>query len=180
MITAWRMMTQNAQEQTKKWRRRSVSQSSLHISWRLMYQVLREKPWYLPTWFSVSFPVLFFASYNYFYKTKARKSCKVGDYSLSYLDFVNIPSSYNLEYFHKLVVENGGSFSMNLNDSVTHCIAAEKKGIYLCSRSSFSFHNGILNTDSLKYICMLTFRYQISGSFTAGKDHSLWVDIRLL
>ncbi|CAN6250052.1 unnamed protein product [Urochloa humidicola] len=43
--------------------------------------------------------------------------------------FVNIPSSYNLEYFHKLVVENGGSFSMNLNDSVTHCIAAEKKGI---------------------------------------------------
>ncbi|ONM14150.1 DNA ligase 4 [Zea mays] len=44
-------------------------------------------------------------------------------------DFVNIPSSYNLEYFHKLVVENGGSFSMNLNDSVTHCIAAEKKGI---------------------------------------------------
>uniref|UniRef100_A0A0D9ZQB6 DNA ligase IV n=1 Tax=Oryza glumipatula TaxID=40148 RepID=A0A0D9ZQB6_9ORYZ len=26
-------------------------------------------------------------------------------------------------------VKNGGSFSMNLNDSVTHCIAAEKKGI---------------------------------------------------
>ncbi|KAK3141578.1 hypothetical protein QOZ80_4BG0335660 [Eleusine coracana subsp. coracana] len=43
--------------------------------------------------------------------------------------FVNVPSSYDLEYFHKLVVENGGSFSMNLNDSVTHCIAAEKKGI---------------------------------------------------
>uniref|UniRef100_A0A0E0DI11 DNA ligase n=1 Tax=Oryza meridionalis TaxID=40149 RepID=A0A0E0DI11_9ORYZ len=42
-------------------------------------------------------------------------------------DFVNIPPSYNLDYFHKLVVENGGSFSMNLNDSVTHCIAAEKK-----------------------------------------------------
>uniref|UniRef100_A0A0E0PDS3 DNA ligase IV n=1 Tax=Oryza rufipogon TaxID=4529 RepID=A0A0E0PDS3_ORYRU len=41
--------------------------------------------------------------------------------------FVNIPPSYNLDYFHKLVVENGGSFSMNLNDSVTHCIAAEKK-----------------------------------------------------
>lgn len=43
--------------------------------------------------------------------------------------FVNTPPSYNLEHFHKLVVENGGSFSMNLNDSVTHCIAAEKKGI---------------------------------------------------
>nr|CAD1840284.1 unnamed protein product [Ananas comosus var. bracteatus] len=43
--------------------------------------------------------------------------------------FVNIPPSYSLDFFHKLVVENGGSFSMNLNDSVTHSIAAEKKGI---------------------------------------------------
>ncbi|XP_073003706.1 putative DNA ligase 4 [Typha latifolia] len=43
--------------------------------------------------------------------------------------FVNIPPSYSLDFFHKLVVENGGTFSMNLNDSVTHCIAAEKKGI---------------------------------------------------
>jgi hypothetical protein len=40
----------------------------------------------------------------------------------------------------------GGSFSMNLNDSVAHYIAAEKKGIYLCFRSSFFFDNGILNT----------------------------------
>ncbi|URD73865.1 DNA ligase [Musa troglodytarum] len=45
------------------------------------------------------------------------------------LDFVNIPPSYSVDYFHKVVVENGGTFSMNLNDSVTHCIAAEKKGI---------------------------------------------------
>uniref|UniRef100_A0A1D1Z6M6 DNA ligase 4 n=2 Tax=Anthurium amnicola TaxID=1678845 RepID=A0A1D1Z6M6_9ARAE len=43
--------------------------------------------------------------------------------------FANIPSSYSLDYFHKLVAENGGTFSMNSNDSVTHCIAAEKKGI---------------------------------------------------
>ncbi|MQL70275.1 hypothetical protein Taro_002562, partial [Colocasia esculenta] len=42
--------------------------------------------------------------------------------------FVNVPSSYTIDYFHKLVAENGGTFSMNLNDSVTHCIAAEKKG----------------------------------------------------
>jgi hypothetical protein len=35
---------------------------------------------------------------------------------------------------------------MNLNDSVAHYIAAEKKGIYLCFRSSFFFDNGILNT----------------------------------
>ncbi|XP_064949544.1 DNA ligase 4-like isoform X3 [Musa acuminata AAA Group] len=41
--------------------------------------------------------------------------------------FVNIPPSYSVDYFHKVVVENGGTFSMNLNDSVTHCIAAEKK-----------------------------------------------------
>lgn len=93
-----------------------------------------------------------------FYKTNARKLCKVGDCSLSYLDFVNIPSSYNLEYFHKLVVENGGSFSMNLNESVTHCIAVEKRGIYLCFRRSLFFNNGILNTYGLKSICMLTFQ----------------------
>ncbi|KAK1289638.1 DNA ligase 4 [Acorus calamus] len=42
---------------------------------------------------------------------------------------VNVPVSYSVDYFHKLVAENGGTFSMNLNDSVTHCIAAEKKGI---------------------------------------------------
>ncbi|XP_039131950.1 DNA ligase 4 [Dioscorea cayenensis subsp. rotundata] len=43
--------------------------------------------------------------------------------------FINTPPSYSVEYFHKLVAENGGTFSMNLNDSVTHCIAAERKGI---------------------------------------------------
>ncbi|KAG0463169.1 hypothetical protein HPP92_021645 [Vanilla planifolia] len=42
---------------------------------------------------------------------------------------VNVPSSYSVDYFHKLVAENGGSFSMNLNDAVTHSIAAERKGI---------------------------------------------------
>jgi len=39
-------------------------------------------------------------------------------------------------------VENGGSFSMNLNDSVTHCIAAEKKGIYLFRSPPFSLAIG--------------------------------------
>ncbi|WOK95000.1 DNA ligase 4 isoform X2 [Canna indica] len=43
--------------------------------------------------------------------------------------FVNIPPCFTMDYFHKMVVENGGTFSMNLNDSVTHCIASEKKGI---------------------------------------------------
>ncbi|ANM71015.1 DNA ligase IV [Arabidopsis thaliana] len=43
--------------------------------------------------------------------------------------FVNVPRSHSLETFHKMVVENGGKFSMNLNNSVTHCIAAESSGI---------------------------------------------------
>ncbi|KAJ4833189.1 hypothetical protein Tsubulata_016060, partial [Turnera subulata] len=43
--------------------------------------------------------------------------------------FVNVPPSNSLESFHKMVAEHGGSFSMNLNNSVTHCIAAESKGI---------------------------------------------------
>jgi len=45
-------------------------------------------------------------------------------------DFVNVPRSHSLETFHKMVVENGGKFSMNLNNSVTHCIAAESSGTY--------------------------------------------------
>ena len=47
---------------------------------------------------------------------------------MTILDFVNVPSSYTIDHFHKMVAENGGNFSMNLNDSVTHCIAADKKG----------------------------------------------------
>eukprot|EP00257_Ricinus_communis_P020694 XP_015579985.1 DNA ligase 4 isoform X1 [Ricinus communis] len=43
--------------------------------------------------------------------------------------FVNVPPTHSLESLHKMVAENGGSFSMNLNKSVTHCIAAESKGI---------------------------------------------------
>ncbi|KAI3974480.1 hypothetical protein MKX01_017973 [Papaver californicum] len=43
--------------------------------------------------------------------------------------FINVPPTHSLDLFRKMVVENGGAFSMNLNDSVTHCIAAERKGI---------------------------------------------------
>ncbi|KAL9673354.1 hypothetical protein QQ045_029610 [Rhodiola kirilowii] len=43
--------------------------------------------------------------------------------------FVNVPSSHSLDSLHKLIVVNGGTFSMNLNSSVTHCVAAESKGI---------------------------------------------------
>ncbi|OWM84404.1 hypothetical protein CDL15_Pgr020644 [Punica granatum] len=43
--------------------------------------------------------------------------------------FINVPSNLSLDALHKMVVENGGTFSMNLNNSVTHCIAAESKGL---------------------------------------------------
>ncbi|KAH7387035.1 hypothetical protein KP509_16G001500 [Ceratopteris richardii] len=43
--------------------------------------------------------------------------------------FVNIQPPFTRDSLHKLVVENGGSFAMNLSDSVTHVIAGEKKGI---------------------------------------------------
>ncbi|KAJ9548505.1 hypothetical protein OSB04_021048 [Centaurea solstitialis] len=43
------------------------------------------------------------------------------------LDFANVPSTHSLDSLHKMVAENGGTFSMNLNNSVTHCIAAESK-----------------------------------------------------
>ncbi|KAK4775383.1 hypothetical protein SAY86_010318 [Trapa natans] len=43
--------------------------------------------------------------------------------------FVNVPPDLSLDALHKMVVENGGNFSMNLNNFVSHCIAAEGKGI---------------------------------------------------
>ncbi|XWS28144.1 hypothetical protein CRYUN_Cryun25bG0040400 [Craigia yunnanensis] len=43
--------------------------------------------------------------------------------------FVNVPPTYSLDSFHKMIAEHGGMFSMNLNNSVTHCVAAESKGI---------------------------------------------------
>ncbi|ONI27219.1 hypothetical protein PRUPE_1G074600 [Prunus persica] len=43
--------------------------------------------------------------------------------------FVNVPPTNSLDSLHKLVVENGGTFSMNLNNAVTHCVAADSKGI---------------------------------------------------
>ncbi|KAG6469754.1 hypothetical protein ZIOFF_070685 [Zingiber officinale] len=52
--------------------------------------------------------------------------------------FINAPQSLSMDHLHKAVVENGGAFSMNLNDSVTHCIAAEKKGF----RYQAAVHHG--------------------------------------
>ncbi|PRQ37144.1 putative DNA ligase (ATP) [Rosa chinensis] len=43
--------------------------------------------------------------------------------------FANVPPTHSLDSLHKIVAENGGTFSMNLNNSVTHCVAADSKGI---------------------------------------------------
>lgn len=61
--------------------------------------------------------------------------------------FANVPSSHSLDLLHKMVVENGGSFSMNLNKSVTHCIAAESRGI--------KFHAAKLSGDVINYSWLL-------------------------
>jgi DNA ligase-4 len=44
-------------------------------------------------------------------------------------DFINTSLEYSIGELHKLVVENGGTFSMNLSKAVTHAIASQKKGI---------------------------------------------------
>lgn len=50
----------------------------------------------------------------------------------------NTSSEYPVEKIHKLVVENGGTFSMNLSSTVTHAVAFEKKGL----KYQASFMNG--------------------------------------
>ncbi|PON55992.1 Ribosomal protein [Parasponia andersonii] len=49
--------------------------------------------------------------------------------------FVNVPLTHSLDFLHKMIAENGGTFSMNLNNSVTHCVGAESRGIkYLAAK----------------------------------------------
>ncbi|MCO5581115.1 hypothetical protein L7F22_034991 [Adiantum nelumboides] len=43
--------------------------------------------------------------------------------------FINVYPLSMRDSFHKLIAENGGSFAMNLSDSVTHVIAGERKGL---------------------------------------------------
>ncbi|CAJ1975847.1 unnamed protein product [Sphenostylis stenocarpa] len=67
-------------------------------------------------------------------KPKRMKSSTRGEkknisiFTLTCADFANVPPSHSLESLHKIIVENGGTFSMNLNKSVTHCVAADSKG----------------------------------------------------
>ncbi|XP_006344527.1 DNA ligase 4 isoform X2 [Solanum tuberosum] len=65
--------------------------------------------------------------------------------------FANVPSSHTLESLHKMVVEHGGSFSMNLNKSVTHCIAAESRGIKF---QAAKLHGDVIQCSWL-FVCCL-------------------------
>ncbi|KAJ6863643.1 hypothetical protein NC652_040250 [Populus alba x Populus x berolinensis] len=66
--------------------------------------------------------------------------------------FVNVPPSNSLESLHKMVAENGGTFSMNLNNSVTHCIAAESKEGYV---SGIKYQAAKLHGDIIHYSWVL-------------------------
>ncbi|MCO5598394.1 hypothetical protein L7F22_052489 [Adiantum nelumboides] len=43
--------------------------------------------------------------------------------------FINVESVVSKDYLHRLVIQNGGLFAMNLSASVTHAVAAQKKGM---------------------------------------------------
>ncbi|GAV59686.1 DNA_ligase_A_M domain-containing protein/DNA_ligase_A_N domain-containing protein/DNA_ligase_A_C domain-containing protein/PTCB-BRCT domain-containing protein [Cephalotus follicularis] len=62
-------------------------------------------------------------------------------------NFVNVPPTNSLDSLHQMIVENGGTFSMNLNNSVTHCVAAESKGI--------KYHAAKLHGDIIHYSWVL-------------------------
>ncbi|KAF3794559.1 DNA ligase 4 [Nymphaea thermarum] len=107
-------------------------------------------------------------------------------------NFVNFPPTYSLDFFHKLVVENGGSFSMNLNDSVTHCIAAERKGIKYqaaACRGDVIHYSWVLDCCSQKRLLHLQPKYLLFLSDsskeklraevdTLGDSHFLDLDVR--
>ena len=68
--------------------------------------------------------------------------------------FVNVPPSHSLESFHELVAENGGTFSMNLNNSVTHCVAADSKGFKFEAakrRGDVIYYTWVLDCYAQKY-----------------------------
>lgn len=63
--------------------------------------------------------------------------------ALTCIDFANVPPTYTLDSFHKMIVLHGGMFSMNLNNSVTHCVAAESKGSSLSLKNTLHNHTPI-------------------------------------
>ncbi|XP_031271275.1 DNA ligase 4 [Pistacia vera] len=81
--------------------------------------------------------------------------------------FVNVPPTLSLDSLHKMVVENGGTFSMNLNKSVTHCVAAENRGIkYQAAklRGDVIHYSWVLDCCSQKKLLHLQPRYFLNLS----------------
>ena len=80
--------------------------------------------------------------------------CYTFSSSLTSIDFVNMPPTHSLDSLHKMVAENGGTFSMNLNNSVTHSIAAESKGLSLsCAHVHiFAEFQVFFHDERLRYI----------------------------
>ncbi|XP_004297907.1 PREDICTED: DNA ligase 4 [Fragaria vesca subsp. vesca] len=86
--------------------------------------------------------------------------------------FVNVPPTHSLDSLHKIVAENGGTFSMNLNNSVTHCVAAESKGIkyQAAKRQGDVIHlSWVLDCCSLKKLLPLQPKYYLSISDSSKK-----------
>ncbi|RYR13707.1 hypothetical protein Ahy_B04g070556 isoform F [Arachis hypogaea] len=86
--------------------------------------------------------------------------------------FVNVPPSHSLESLHKMIAENGGVFSMNLNNSVTHRVAAESKGFKFeaAKRHGDIIHySWILDCCSQKKLIPLQPKYFLFLSEVTGK-----------
>ncbi|GAY37253.1 hypothetical protein CUMW_027640, partial [Citrus unshiu] len=93
--------------------------------------------------------------------------------------FVNVPPAYSLDSLHKMVVENGGTFSMNLNNSVTHCVAADNKGLkYEAAkrRGDVIHYSWVLDCCSQKKLLQLQPKYYLHLSDSSKKKLQEEVD----
>lgn len=93
--------------------------------------------------------------------------------------FVNVPPAYSLDFLHKMVVENGGTFSMNLNNSVTHCVAADNKGLkYEAAkrRGDVIHYSWVLDCCSQKKLLQLQPKYYLHLSDSSKKKLQEEVD----
>ncbi|XP_050372966.1 DNA ligase 4 [Argentina anserina] len=93
--------------------------------------------------------------------------------------FANVPPTHTLDSLHKIVAENGGTFSMNLNNSVTHCVAAENKGIkyQAAKRQGDVIHlSWVLDCCSQKKLLSLQPKYYLSISESSKKKLEAEID----
>ncbi|KAL3684731.1 hypothetical protein R1sor_002753 [Riccia sorocarpa] len=94
--------------------------------------------------------------------SQVKRSTQIFDGVVFY--FANYPEEYTKENLHKLVVENGGSFSMNLNDEVTHAIACERKGIKYIAAASHRdviHHSWIMDCCAVKSLLPVKPKYYL-------------------